>query len=266
MTTDSLAADLHLHTTASDGTLTMETLPDAAHAAGVDTVAVTDHDRLHPDLDAPVSVHDDVAVIRGIELRVDTGAERVDLLGYAIRATDDLVAELDRLQRNRVERGRRIIERVESRLGVDLDLEPRTGIGRPHVARAIDESDAPYDYQDAFDRLIGADGPCYVARDLTAFDHGVELLSAACSVVSLAHPFRYDDVDAALELTSELDAVERYYPYGRAVDTERLDDVIAAHDLLSTGGSDAHGAELGLAGVPPEAYERFAARLPRAQR
>jgi hypothetical protein len=257
-------ADLHLHTTASDGVLTVPQLPAAARAGGVDTVAVTDHDCVHPALDAPVTVHDGVTVIRGIELRVDAGGQKVDLLGYAVESTPELRDELARIQENRQERARKIRDCVERRLGVTLDLDVREGVGRPHIARSIEASEADYDYQAAFDRLIGDDGPCYVAREVTAFERGVELLSDACAVVGLAHPFRYADLDAALALTEELDAVERYYPYGRPVDTDRLDAVVASNDLLTTGGSDAHDEVLGRAGPPRDAFDRFAARLPRA--
>ncbi|SEO58732.1 hypothetical protein SAMN04487948_103364 [Halogranum amylolyticum] len=257
-------ADLHLHTTASDGTLTVPDLPDAARAGGVDTVAVTDHDRIHPDLEAPVTVHDGVIVIRGIELRVDTSEFAVDLLGYAVDSTPELRAELTRIQTDRKERAREMRSRVERRLDVNLDLDVREGVGRPHVARAIEESEADYDYQGAFDHLIGGGGPCYVAREITPFERGVDLLSASCAVVGLAHPFRYPDPEAALALTERLDAVERYYPYGRPVDTDRLDAVVAEHDLLAVGGSDAHDTTLGRAGPPREAFERIAARLPRA--
>ena len=258
---DDVVAELHLHTTASDGALALDEVPAAARDAGVACVAVTDHDRCHPGLDAPVVDRDGVTVIRGVELRVDAGDRRVDLLGYAARRTDGLVAELDRIQRDRIQRARRMVECLEDRLGVDLALDAAEGVGRPHIARAVAESDADYDYQGAFDRLIGADCPCYVARDLPSFETGARLLREACDVVSLAHPFRYPDPAAALELAADLDAVERYYPYGRPVDTDLVDRVAAEHDLLVTGGSDAHDRTLGVAGLPPGPFRRFAARI-----
>jgi hypothetical protein len=261
----SVVADLHVHTTNSDGELTIPELPTAAQVAGLDCVAVTDHDRYHPELDAPVVALDGVTVVNGIELRVETDDLRVDLLGYGVTQTDALTAEIERIQQNRIERGAAIIDCVEDRLGVDLGLEPREGLGRPHVARAIDASEAPYDYRESFEALIGNGDPCYVAREIPSFERGVELLSEACAVVGLAHPFRYDDVAAALDLTSELDAVERYYPYGREVDTDLIESVAAEHDLLLTGGTDAHGTELGKAGLPREEFTRFDQHLPRAQ-
>ena len=262
---DRVVADLHAHTTVSDGTLTLDEVPAAARDAGVDWAAVTAHDRIHPGLDAPVVERDGVRVVRGIELRVDAGFERLDLLGYGVEHTDALDAEIDRLQRDRRERGAAILDRVEERLGVDLDLEPREGLGRPHIARAIDESDAPYDYAGAFDELIGNDGPCYVARDVTPLDDGLDLLDDACALVGLAHPFRYERVDEALDVARDRDAIgaiERFYPYGRAVDDARIDRVAAAADLLRTGGTDAHERTLGVAGLTRSAFEPVRERLP----
>lgn len=251
-------ADLHVHTTNSDGELDLADVPDAAARAGVGAVAITDHDRLHPDLSTPVAVIGDVTVVHGIELRVDAGDLNVDLLGYGARRTPALREELERLQADRVDRGRRIIGRVERRLDVDLDIEPREGIGRPHIARAIEaHPDTGYDFAGAFSDLIGNGRPCYVARDLTGFEDGVALLSEACGLVSLAHPHRYADVEAALELTAELDAVERYYPYGREVDPRPVERAMERYDLVATGGSDAHDDDLGRAGLTKDGYLRF---------
>lgn len=254
-------ADLHLHTTASDGVLTLETLPAAARQAGVEWVAVTDHDTVHPELSAPITVHDGIRVIRGIELRVDAGPLTVDLLGYGVEPTPQLEAELERLQADRLDRGQRVIDLVESHLGIELDLDPKPGMGRPHIARAIEASDAPYDVAGAFAELIGEDGPCYVARSITPFDRGVDLLSASAAVVSLAHPFRYPEPKRALELTAELDAVEYYYPYDHWDETIPLDPVCEKYDLLVTGGSDAHSTVLGRAGLDSDEFDRFRRRL-----
>jgi predicted metal-dependent phosphoesterase TrpH len=260
-----VTADLHVHTTASDGRLTLSELPAAARRGGVDVVAVTDHDRLHPGLDAPVTTLGGVTVIRGVELQVATATGRVDLLGYGAEETPALRAELDRIQTDRIERARRMADRIEDRLGVTLDVTFEPGVGRPHVARAVDASPADCDYAGAFERFIGDDGPCYVSRSVPTVERGRRLLSDACAVVSLAHPFRYADTETALEIAARLDAVERYYPYDRPVDEARLDEMIAAHDLLATGGSDAHDRRLGVAGLTAAAYAPIASRLPDAQ-
>ncbi len=265
-----VAADLHVHTTNSDGTFRCDEVAPAARAAGLDAVAITDHDRLHPDLDAPVLERDGVTLIHGIELRVETGDQRVDILGYGVRPTDALVTEIDRLQRDRVTRGRAIVECIEDRLGVDLGIDPGPGLGRPDIARAVVASDADYDaIPEVFDDLIGDGDPCYVARDVPSFERGRELLAEACDVVGLAHPLRYPDPEAALELAPRLDALEVVYPYGArghtqstgSLDEADVREVADRNDCLATGGSDAHDRSLGEAGLSAPEYGRVAAAL-----
>lgn len=259
----SIDADLHVHTTNSDGELTLEEVPAAAADADLSAVAITDHDRLHPELDAPLMRLDGIDVIQGIELRVEVAPldERIDLLGYGVDESPALRDELDRLQANRETRGARIVDLVENELGVELDVETDGGTGRPHIARAIDaHPDTDLSYQEAFDELIADGRPCYVPREIPSFETGVELLSDACAVVSLAHPYRYDDPEAVLELASRLDAVECRYPYSSPPADCRSDlDVrtVERHDLLVTGGSDAHEKRLGQSGLLESRYERL---------
>ncbi|WP_276273142.1 PHP domain-containing protein [Haloarcula litorea] len=250
-----VVADLHVHTTRSDGSLELADVPAAARTAGVEAVAITDHDRINPHLDGPLTTRDGVEVVHGIELRVETDTQRLDLLGYGVDPTEELVAECERIQRDRRERGRRIIECVEERLDASLPVEPREGLGRPHIARAIAEV-SDYSYEGAFEHLIGADCPCYVARDVPSFERGRALLADACGLVGLAHPCRYDDTEAALARCAQLDAVELCYPYGFAADTDPVADAVEAHDLLPTGGSDAHDDRLGRAGLDAAGWHR----------
>jgi len=256
-----VVADLHVHTQASDGSLTLDAVPAAAKRAGVEVVAITDHDRPSPVLEDPVTVRDGVTLVHGIELRVDTGDQRVDLLGYGVRPHPALADVVSHLQRDRIERARRIVDCVEDRLGVALDIDPTEGVGRPHIARAIADSPADYDYRGAFDSLIGSDCPCYVARDIPDFETGLAVLRASCGVVGLAHPLRYGDPERALELTADLDAVELYYPYEDDPDPAPVVEAAEAHDLLVTGGSDAHDETLGRAGLDRVDLARFRAAL-----
>lgn len=256
------AADLHVHTTNSDGTLSLAGVRRAARAAGLRAVAVTDHDRLHPGLEAPVIDSEGLTVVHGIELRVDAGDQRLDLLGYGATRTDALVAELDRLQSDRVERGRAIVDNVESALGIDLDVDVGPGFGRPDVARAVAaHPDTDYDIQGVFDDLIADGAPAYVPRDVPSFERGRELLSSACAIVGLAHPLRYVDPAAALERVGTLDAVEVWYPYDGDPDLGPIRSAADSHDLLVTGGSDAHDDGLGRAGLGPAEWRRVRDRL-----
>jgi predicted metal-dependent phosphoesterase TrpH len=255
-----VVADLHVHTTRSDGSMPLDAVLAAAARAGVEAVAITDHDRLQPGLPGPVTERDGVTLVHGIELRVETDTQRLDLLGYGVEPTDALSEACARIQRNRRERGGEIIERVEARLGRSIPVEPREGLGRPHIARAIAEV-SDYSFQGAFDHLIGDDCPCYVPRSVPSFERGRALLADACGLVGLAHPLRYRDTEAALAHGADLDAVERWYPYGDAVNEAPVEAAIDRYDLLPTGGSDAHDDRLGRAGLDAAAWERVRAAI-----
>ncbi|PCR92059.1 PHP domain-containing protein [Natrinema ejinorense] len=262
-------ADLHVHTTRSDGSLELEAVPEAARRDGVAVVAVTDHDRLQP-FDGPVVEREGLTIIHGLELRVEIdsdeasggrgadGSQRIDLLGYGVEPSAELESILEGIQANRIERGRAIVDCVESRLGIDLDVSIDTGFGRPHIARAIDaHPEAEYDYQGAFDHLIGSGCPCYVPREVPSFERGRAALAESCRLVSLAHPLRYPDPERALAAAAELDAVELQYPYERDVDRAPVERAIERHGLLATGGSDAHEDQLGIEGLSRRDYERL---------
>lgn len=256
-------ADLHVHTDHSDGTLSLEEVPDAAAAAGVAVVALTDHDRIQPALDAPVTNRNDTTIIHAIELRVETPVQRVDLLGYGVTPTDELEDLVAYLQEDRATRGQRIIDCLEDHLDIALDIAGEPGLGRPDIARAVDaHPDSGYDYRETFEHLIGDDCPCFVARDVPTFEDGRRILEDACALVSLAHPLRYQDPKTALDRCRDIDAVERYYAYGRDVDQTIVDDAIAEHDLLITGGSDTHERDIGLTGLTESDYEPLTALLP----
>jgi predicted metal-dependent phosphoesterase TrpH len=255
-------ADLHVHTTNSDGTLSLDGVVEAARSAGLAAVAVTDHDRLHPGLEGPTVDRDGLAVVHGVELRTDAGDQRLDLLGYGVRRTDGLLAELERLQADRVERGRAIVARVEALLGIDLDLDVGEGFGRPAVARAVAaHPDTDYDVQGVFDDLIAEGRPAFVARDVPTVERGRDLLAEACDLVSLAHPLRADDPAAALDLAGTLDAVELHYPYADDPDLGPVRAAVDRHDLLVTGGSDAHDDGVGRAGLDGGEWARVSHRL-----
>lgn len=258
---ETVAADLHVHTTNSDGSLTLGTLPDAAKRAGVEAVAVTDHDRTHPDLDRPLVRRDGIEIVNGIELGVTTGTIRVDLLGYGVRRSEELAALLQEVQATRVTRAREIVDCVEEELGVELEIAVRPGIHREHIAQAVDRSNAPYDYRRAWDELVGDGCSCHVPRTVPDFDRGRRVLSDACALVGLAHPLRYSEPERALALTGALDAVELAYPYQRSVDTELVRAAISEHDLVATGGSDAHGRRLGRAGVDRPTYDLVRSKI-----
>lgn len=250
-----VVADLHVHSSRSDGAVAPAEVPEIARRVGLEAVAITDHDRLPP-LEAPVVSRGDVEVVGGIELRVEAGdVGRVDLLGLGVTPTGPLEGEIERIQTDRMRRALAMRDRLADTLDVDLDVPIGPGVGRPHLAAAVAER-TDLDVAAVFERYIGEDGPCYVAREVPSFDRGRELLGAACEVVVLAHPLRYDDPEGALERCGELDGFEAEYPYDADVDRTPLERARERPHAVETGGSDAHTADaIGTVGLGRGAYD-----------
>lgn len=241
---EDIVADLHTHTTLSDGKTEPDEVTEIAKENNLDAIALTDHDRVHTDFSRPLEVRDGIDVINSVELRVeleDVG-ERIDVLGYGVMPTDRLESVLESLRENRIVRAEKIIDLIEDETGVRIEVDIDDSVGRPDIATAIDNNpNLDYSYEEAFDTLIHEDGPCYVSRDIPKFEYGVELLKQSSSLVSLAHPYRYENAEEVLKRTQQLDGVECFYPYDVGNRSGSLDETAANwFDLTMTGGSDAH--------------------------
>lgn len=262
---NNIVADLHVHTTESDGTTDPSRIPTLARENDLDFIALTDHDT-HHELEQPVVSRGGVNVISGIELRVELEevGERVDLLGYGVTSTDKLDSVVNSVRNNRKKRAEEIVRRIEEETGAELDFEPTVSTGRPHIARAVEQNDQiPYDYGGAFDNLIGSDNYCYVSREIPSFERGVKVLKESTLCVSLAHPYRYSNVDEIVQIAERLDAIECNYLYSEGVETGDLPDNKAEEfDIGVTGGSDAHEpSSIGSCGLDQDETEAFLSRF-----
>jgi len=272
--------DLHLHTTASDGRSTPEALVDEAFAAGVRTLAVTDHDTM-----AAVAAVAAAAAARGmrfvpgIEITAVARGRDVHMLGYFLDAgTGELAAFLDA---QRADRRRRVVEIVGKlrELGAPVavtpdDIEGGAGggraIGRPFVAQALVSAGHARDIADAFDTFLGDGRPAFIPRRGASPVEVVGLIARAGGVSSLAHPgkLRLDPIIDEL-IDAGLTAIEAYHPDHRDADVERYVAHAASAGLLVTGGSDYHGpgsgrtSGLGQVGLPAPDFEALAARAGR---
>ncbi|MGM0370855.1 MAG: PHP domain-containing protein, partial [Bacillota bacterium] len=163
--------DLHLHTTASDGSFQPAELVAAAVDNDLAAIAVTDHDTVagvEPALEA--AEDREIEVIPGIELTTYYQGQRVDILGYNIDCTnEDLLSIINKLQNARQIRAQKILDKLAA-LDVDLDMEElqeiagATGIGRPHIARLIVQEGYAEGMQEAFDNYLEDGGPAYVPK------------------------------------------------------------------------------------------------------
>jgi len=273
-------ADLHLHTVASDGTQTVDTLIRRAKATAFDCIAVTDHDIISPDLTSRVTSVHGLEVITGVEVKAMFGDVEGELLAYFVDpAHEGLKDLLGPLAASRDERMQRMVELCREHLNIDIDyseIQAESGggnIGRPHLARVLIEKGVVENFQEAFATVIGKGCPCYYAIDKPDFRDAVRILKKAGGAVSVAHPclMKVPDWDAFLgELTDAgVDGMETVYPYdplsrNLSIEPWLLAEKAQRRGFLVTGGSDDHGPgakeSLGVVRLPYEHVEALKAR------
>ncbi len=249
-------ADLHLHTTASDGMQDIPTLISRAKARGLSTIAITDHDTISKDLTERVTEISGMEVITGVELKVDYDGVFGELLGYFIDPLSAPMRELFAFMRDaRERRMEEMVKRCRERVGIDVSFEEVRSlavgsIGRPHLAKILVEKGAVKTMREAFDRLIGSDGECYVRLARPEFRDATDAIHAARGVTSVPHPcfIAIDDWDAFSEklLAAGVDGIESFYPYasggsGLHIAPEDVRKIAIQKGFLLTGGSDDHG-------------------------
>lgn len=248
-------ADLHLHSRHSDGTESPAEVMRQAHAHGVRTAALTDHDRTMgwgEAGDAAVSLG--MTFLPGMELSAKHEWRSVHVLGYLFDPADEaLRAETDRIRDDRIGRAERIVRNI----GRDYDLQwddvlaqtmRDATVGRPHIADALVARGIVRDRTEAFDGILhpreGYYEPHYAPDPLTA----VRLITEAGGVAIIAHP-----VTAGRDRMMPLAYIERLIAAGlggfevdhrenTAAGKRALREIAAAHDLILTGSSDYHGA------------------------
>ncbi|MHB9146202.1 MAG: PHP domain-containing protein [Symbiobacteriia bacterium] len=267
-------ADLHAHTTASDGTLTPAELVAAALDAGLRAVGICDHDTSEGVAPAQAAARGtSLEVVPGVEINTNGLGREVHVLGYFYRSEDSaLTALLARMRNERQNRARRMVEKL-AQGGYHLSLQRvqelagEGAIGRPHVARALVEAGIAGSERDAFTRFLTPGCPGYVERYKLAPAEAVRTVLAAGGVPVLAHP----GLVGRDELIGELAAVgvvglEVYHPDHDTAAEERYLGLAQRYHLLVTGGSDFHGpghghdSSLGQASVPYAAVGALRAR------
>ena len=265
-------ADLHLHTTFSDGTFSPAELVERALAAKLTAIAVTDHDCVDGIQGALAAAGDRIEVIAGIELTVAFRGVELHILGFCFDAASPVVqARLTRMRQARETRLQEMIDRLKTydvtvTLEEVLRLSEHGAAGRPHLARALLQRGYVKTPEEAFARFIGDQGPCFVKGATLTPATAVEFIRAAGGVSSLAHPARFVPDDWLPELVAAgIEGIEAYHPDHSASTAERYRQYAEAHQLLVTGGSDAHGTwktngpTVGSVTVPYACVERLKA-------
>lgn len=274
--------DLHTHSTASDGTDSPAELVETARAAGLDVVALTDHDTTVGWAPAMAALPAGLTLVPGLELSCrwnppdGSRSTELHLLGYLVDpAHPELAVTLDRLRSSRLGRAQRMTERMAAD-GVPVhwdrvaQLSAGASAGRPHIARALVEAGIVGSVDEAFATLLSSRSPYHEPKeDLDALA-GVRLVVSAGGVPVFAHPLARmrgrvvgDDAVTAMA-EAGLAGLEVDHPDHTEADRVHLRELAGSMGLLVTGSSDYHGTNKrvrvgGGGNTAPDQYDKLAA-------
>ena len=255
-----MRADLHTHSTRSDGVLAPAELVRLAHLAGLDCLALTDHDSVAGVGEAQLAAAElGLDLLPGVELSVrDNDSSEEHLLGFLIdTAARALLAYLEALQETRRAMAERTLAALE-RLGAPVsrervaELAEGAVVTRPHIARALVEAGHVASEQEAFDRYLATGRPAAPQRPSPDPATAIATIRAAGGVAGLAHPVfcqepswpeRLASLPGRLDRLRDagLQAVECFYPDATPAVSEQLVAWARERGLIATGGTDYHG-------------------------
>jgi hypothetical protein len=263
-------ADLHLHTFYSDGTYSPAELINAVANAGINAIAVTDHDTV--DGVAPTIEEGrgkDIEVIPAIELTAEYEGLEIHILGYCIDHNNaSLTQKLNFLQEFRRERIHKMVEKLKT-MNVDInaqavfDISGKGTVGRLHLARALLKAGHVDSVYMAFQKYIGEKSPAYICGFRLSPYEAIKLIKDNGGIPVLAHPhsLKRDDL-IPLFVDYGLRGLEAYYPEHSQNTTDHYRNLANKYNLLVTGGSDCHGhakpeVQLGSVKIPYALVEKL---------
>lgn len=247
--------DLHVHSSASDGSFTPEEVVELAKNAGLSTFALTDHDTVDG-IDEALSHADRIGgikVIPGTELSCYYGNREIHIVGLFINHKDEVfLSELQKLKDAREARNERMVQNFVD-AGIELTIKelkhgnPNSVITRAHFARVLTEKGYCKDKTEAFDKYLGIGCPFYLPKPKVTPEHVLKLITDAGGTAILAHPYSYKlsktEVETLLDylIPLGLSGMECYYSTYDNGQVQELRSIAFSKNLLVSGGSDFHG-------------------------
>jgi predicted metal-dependent phosphoesterase TrpH len=266
-------ADLHLHTSFSDGTYSPEELAAQALRHGFHAVALTDHDTVEGCVEtAAACAARQIEFISGTELTAEQEAREIHILGYSVDIHHPkLLAEIAKFQAVRQNRIREMVARL-NQMNVPLEVDAVFALancrspGRPHVARALVQAGLCGNLDEAFERFLKRNRPAWVPKFKISAAAAIELIHEAGGVAVMAHPGlnRSDEVIPAM-VEAGLDGIECFHTKHSTATEEHYLEMADLLHLLVTGGSDCHGNSkgkpvMGTVKLPYQHVEKLKAR------
>lgn len=268
-------ADLHTHTTCSDGSMTPRELLLAAKAKGLQGLSITDHDTIDAYCDLfPFAEEVGVQLLPGVELSTMHKGVPVHILGYAFSPSNQLLSEFcQQHKERRKERNQLILDKLKAHHNLEISEEEllwegKSGgtIGRPHIAKAMLAQGFISSFPEAFNRYIGEGKCCYDPGHPITIEETIACIHDAGGIAVIAHPHLIQPSAIIHELLEmPFDGIEVYYARFTEVQVKRWAKMAERKGLLMTGGSDYHGTikenPLGCSFAPVATfsylYERF---------
>ncbi len=247
-----MPVDLHVHSTASDGTLTPEEIVNQALRSRLSAISLTDHDTLNGIGAALRAAHGtNLELIPGIELNTDWAGIEIHILGYYLEFQAIwLQRSLDVLRRAREKRAIVMIEKL-AKIGIRLsftrvkEIAGKATLGRPHIAQALIEAGYVSSVEEAFQRYIGHGKPAYVMHHKLNPFQAIKLILKARGIPVLAHPGLMDKDEVIPKfIKAGLLGIEVYYPRHTPEMIGKYTRICEKNGLIITGGSDSHGPGL----------------------
>lgn len=245
--------ELHCHTTYSDGTFSPTEIVSLAARAGVQALAITDHDTIagwDEAIATATAIPQPIEIVPGVELSVTHHGRSLHILGFYPNPDTIRPFLAQRLQGRR-DRAGKMVELL-AELGYLIDYpqivdDSGAAPGRPHIAQALVAAGYINHPQEAFERWIGDGKPAYVPYDELTVSDGIAALRAAGAIPVWAHPYLFQGSNVEDMLPAMVDAglmgLEVYHPTHTPSQQEKLTALCRQWDLLKTGGSDYHGPE-----------------------
>jgi len=246
---DLYEADLHCHTTSSDGLLSPTELVQLAAKLGLKGIGITDHDTIQGWKEAEeAGANYQIRILKGIELITNWYGKEVHILGYEVDSSSNYLTDKLRVLRNaREKRMAEILDRFKA-LGIIISVDEVQQftqgefIGRIHIAQALIERGYVTNIREGYDRYLGMGTPAYVPRYNLTTEEGIHLIREAHGVAVLAHPGVHrleEEIPAWVKVG--LQGIEVIHSQHNPDDEKRYLKIAQEYRLLTTGGSDFHG-------------------------
>lgn len=241
-------ADLHIHSTFSDGTLTPCEIVSICEGVQLHVISVADHDTVDGIAEAINCAQGRIEVIPAIEMSSNIGSFDIHILGYFVDIhNDELLTYCEDFRTHRLKRVKRIINRL-SKDGIKLEFEQikiaasSCSLGRPHIAEVLVENGHARSINDAFNKYLGFKAPYYEPKRAVKPQAVIRKIIRSNGIPVVAHPGTINDEQIIYQLIMDgCQGIEVWHPDHTRRCRQKLIEIAMKNGLLMTGGSDCHG-------------------------